>query len=229
MSNKYIAVFLNDTKNTLRDPTLLLLLLVPFLMIMVLRLGFPLLLNYVPQATDYSEEIVSFFALLSAIFPGMIMSFILLDEKDMQLFSVIKVTPATLSGFLFTRLMAMIAVGFVMSFLILQFDGIYSISILDSIQVALLASLNSPILILLVSYIAKNKIEGMTLLKAAMVTLFIPILIFFFDNNWEYILGVFPAFWVYAFFDFQNSWVAFIYGLIYLSFVNFIIFKKCKF
>ena len=133
--NKYLAVFRSDMKNTFRDPSLIMILCAPLLIILVLRLGFPLVLEYVPQATDYRKEVVSFFALMTSIMPGMIMSFILLDEKDMQLFPVIKVTPVSLSGFLATRLFVMVSLGFVMSLLVLMLNGIYDVSAIKSVQV----------------------------------------------------------------------------------------------
>ena len=223
--NKYLAVFRSDMKSTFRDPSLIMILCVPLLIILILRFGFPFLLQYVPGAVDYRAEIVSSLTLIGSVLPGIIMSFILLDEKDVQLIPVIKATPVSLSGFMATRLFFMIVTGFVMSLLVLLLNGIYVIPAIQAMQVSLLAGLNSPILILLVSHFAKNKVEGLALIKVATVTLFIPVVIFFFDQPWEYALGIFPAFWFYAFFSAQNSFVIFLSGLFFLSVVNWLTFR----
>ena len=224
--NKYLSILKGDLKNILRDPTLLLMLFIPFLIIFILRFGLPHFENQFPLINNYSKEIISFFALLSAVLPGFIVSFILLDEKDLQLFPVINVTPVSLSGFLVSRLAFMVILGFLSSLLLLLVNGLYTISFIKSCQLALLCSLNTPILILIISGKAKNKVEGLTLLKLATITLMLPIIIFFLDNNWEYAFVFLPASWVYLFLDnFQNQTLIFIIGTLYLVGMTYLGFK----
>jgi len=223
--NKYLAVLSYDMKNTFRDPSLIMILVAPFLIILVLMHGYPLLIQFVPQASEYKKEAVSLFALISSVFPGFIMSFILFDEKDVQLFPVIKATPVSLSGFLKSRLGFMVFVGFIMSLFVFMFNGIYAFPITTSILASLLAGLNSPILILFILNFAKNKVEGLMMLKIATIILFIPIIIFFLDSNWENLFAIFPAFWVYALIEAQNTIIIFSIGLMYILFLNYFIFK----
>jgi hypothetical protein len=224
--NKYFAVLKSDMKNALRDPMQIMILVAPLLIICLLRFGFPLLMDYVPQAYDYRIEAVSFFALMCAVFPAIIMTFILFDEKDIHLFPVIRATPVSLSGFLKARMLFIVVLGFITSLMVLLLNGIYTLSFIKSIQVSLLAGLNAPILTLLSLTIAKNKVEGLMIIKAATVTLIIPVLIFFIDKNWEYALGVFPAFWVYALLDASNSIMIFIAGIIFLTIINCLSFVR---
>ncbi len=223
--NKYIAVLKSDAKNTFRDPSLLMILFLPLLIIAVLQFGFPALLKYVPGAIDYGKEIVVFLSLVSAVMPAIVMSFILLDEKDIQLFPVMKVTSVSFSGFLLVRLFLLISIGFIVSMIILYFNGIIYVNPLQAIQFSILSGLNSPILALLIAHFAKNKIEGLTLMKISNVVLIIPIMIFFLHSKWEYALGVFPAFWPYKFFDTANSFFVFVAGIIFLLLVNYAVFK----
>lgn len=224
--NKYLSIISSDFKNLRRDPTLLLILFVPFLIVGLLRFGIPLLIEYVPSAADYYLEIVCFFALINAMFPGFIISFILLDEKDWNLFPAIKVTPVSLSGFLASRMVFMLIFSFLSSLMLLLFNNIYSISIVKAVQLSILCAMNIPIFILLITGTAKNKIEGLTIMKIANITLIIPIAIFFFESSWEYIFGIFPAFWIYAFMDYQgNQLMLFITGTIYLTGLNYLCFR----
>jgi len=175
---------------------------------------------------NYIKETISLLTLLAATLPGFIVSFILLDEKDLQLFPVIRITPVSISGFLVTRLAFMVILGFFSSLLILQFNGLYTISFIESCQLALLSSLNTPILILIISGKVNNKVEGLTLLKLVTITLMIPIIIFFLNNNWEYAFAFLPASWVYLFFDSpQNQTLIFIIGTLYLVGMIYLSFK----
>jgi hypothetical protein len=225
---KYLAIIIADLKNTRRDPTLLLMLWVPLLIWGVIRFGVPQITVWVPELENYYLALLAFFSLLIAVFPGFIVSFLLLDEKDNQLFPAINVTPVSLSGFLFTRIVFMVLLGFIFSVCLLFFNGILRVPWSLIVLMALLSALNVPILILLISSIAKNKIEGMTLLKVANVVLFIPAVLFFVSSGWIYLLGIFPAFWVYklACIPFDSSYliVAGI-GLLWILFLNYLSYR----
>ncbi|NOQ26544.1 MAG: hypothetical protein GQ564_14390 [Bacteroidales bacterium] len=224
--NKYLSITVSDFKNLRRDPTLLVLFFVPVLILGVIRFGIPYISEYIPTIDDFHKEIISFFALLNAVFPGFIISFMLLDEKDLQLFPVINVTPVSLSGFLAVRIVFMVFFGFLSSMLLIMHNGIYSISIFKAIQLAMLCALNTPILILLIISIAKNKVEGLSMLKLATVSLMIPMLVFFFNTFWVKLLAIFPAFWVYAFMDsVKNQQMIFILGMCFLGVLNYFCFR----
>jgi hypothetical protein len=223
---KYLSIIAYDLRNTRRDPTLLLIFWVPFLILAVVRFGIPILVSYLPVVSNYYLIIIAFFALLNAVFPGFILSFILLDEKDMNLFPVIQVTPVSLSGFLIARILFMIIFGFLGSLLLIIFNGIVWIPYTQAMALALLCALNVPILILLISTLAKNKIEGLTLLKAATITLVIPSTVLFIDTTFENLLAIFPAFWVYRFIDGASHQMLFFFaGLLILSFLNVLCFR----
>ena len=65
--NKYLSVIVYDLKNTRRDPTLLLLLWMPIFLLFAIRFGLPALESYLPDVSNYSLEIVGFFALLNSV------------------------------------------------------------------------------------------------------------------------------------------------------------------
>ncbi|MGE4288309.1 MAG: hypothetical protein AB7E36_06445 [Salinivirgaceae bacterium] len=194
---KYLAIILADLKNTRRDPTLLLMLWVPLLIWVVVRFGIAEIVIWVPELVNYYMAILAFFSLLIAVFPGFLVSFLLLDEKDKQLFSVVKVTPVSLSGFLLTRIVFMVVLGFVFSVALLVFNGLLKLPWHALAIMSLLNALQVPLFVLLISAVAKNKVEGMTLLKVANVVIFIPAALFFVNNSWINLLGIFPAYWVY--------------------------------
>lgn len=224
--NQYLSILASDIKNTRREPTLLMLFVVPFLMLSLIRFGLPNLVSLFPVIEDYQNIIVAFFVLLNSIFPGFILSFIFLDEKDLNLIPVFKVTPVSIQGVLLARIIFMLLFGAAGSLLILLFNGIIYYSVIQSFAIAILCALNVPFLVLLISTIAKNKVEGLTLLKVVNVTLFVPVAVFFIDSNWEHLLAVFPAYWVFQFIDAGISQtLVFLLGVLILAIINFIAYK----
>ncbi len=223
--NKYIIVFKNDIKNTFRDPTLILIFFVPLLIVGAIRGGLPYVFELFPGFVQFNKVIVSFFGLLSAVLPGLIMSFIFLEEKDLNIFPVLKITPVSISGFIISRMILMIMVGTILSFMVFELNGNFKISMIEAIQSALLSGLTTPIMILLISRYAKNKIEGLTFSKGALLIIAIPCAVFFLDTPFEKLLCVFPSFWLFALFDSHFSVAIFFIGIGVLSVLNFISYK----
>jgi len=223
--NSFLSIIVNDIKNTRRDPTLLLLFWVPVLILCVVRFGLPILTSYLPIASNYYEQFIVLFALLNAVFPGFILAFIILDEKDNQLISVIKVTPVSLSGFLIARIFFMVLFGALGSLVLLLFNGLYSFTYLKIAGICILSALNIPIFILLISTLAKNKVEGLPLLKVANIFLLIPVLILFIESPYENMLGIFPSFWVFKFIDTTASLPVLFLGITVLLSINYQIFR----
>ncbi len=224
--NKYLSILVIDSKNIKRDPTLSLLFFMPFAIIFIIRIGLPLLSSYFPAISDFYLEIISFFALLNCVFPGFILSFILLDEKDLNLFPVLNTTPVTISGFLAVRITFLAIYGFACSLAVLFFNGLLHFPFLKLLMTSLLCALNTPIIILIISTKAKNKIEGLTLLKVANIVLLIPLLIFFVNSPWEILMAIFPAFWVYHFIEpTESGTITFILGILYLTAINWCVYR----
>jgi len=228
---KYITIIKGDLQNIHRDPTLLLLLWVPLLVWAMCFFGLQVLSSFYPIIRGFYYPIIIFFALLVGIFPGITLSFILLDEKDAQLLPVIKVTPVSLSGFLILRLLFMASLSFSFCLLLLMFNGVIHISMFQAVVIAFLSALNMPILALITSTVAKNKVEGMTYLKVANVVVFLPTVAFFITSPWEYVLGIFPTFWVFQTADHWQTNAVCVrdagIGILVLAGFNFLVFRYC--
>lgn len=223
--HKFIYLIYSDLQNTRRDPTLLLMLFVPVLMIAFLRYALPAFTTFVPELVEYNTIIVTFFVVMNSLFPSFIIAFILLDEKDLSLFPVIRTTPLSLSGLLIARLGFIFLLGFASSWLIVCFNGLVQFKALTGIMLAFLSALHAPIITLLISTLAKNKVEGLTYLKAANLTLIFPLAIFFIDSEWKNMLAVFPAFWPYKMVEGKPTLFLFLVGVIYLCAINYYSFK----
>lgn len=223
--NKFCSVVRSDMKNIRRDPTLLLMLFVPFILLVFLRIVIPIAARYYPEISEFYPAILGLFALLNASFPAFIGSFILLDEKDLKLLPVIKVTPVSLSGFLLARLGYLSAIGFFTGLLIIRVNGFLQLPVTQSIELAFMCMLNAPILLLLMVTLSHNKVEGLTYMKAANMLILIPILILFIQNPLENLLAVLPSFWIFKLLDSPQPHGVFILGTLFLLLYNTLCFR----
>lgn len=224
--NKQLTIIISDLQNTRRDPTLLLMLCVLIIMIAFLQFAVPALEKFVPLIKEYHFIIISFFVVMNSLFPSFIIAFLLLDEKDLMLVPVYKTTPLSFSGLIFSRMIFIVIVGFFTSWLIVLFNGLIEFDLARGIQFSWLSALHAPIICLLISSLAKNKVEGLTFLKAANLTLFFPLAIFFIDSNWEYLLAIFPAFWSYWLADASDNFALItLIGTVVLLFYNFMAYR----
>jgi fluoroquinolone transport system permease protein len=204
-ARKLISLSVFDCKNILRDKTLTAMVIMPFLIIAFLRLGTAPLLQAFPEVQPYLPVIFGYFCVLAAFFPGFIISFIMLDEKDENLLTVMRVMPVSPGLFLGYRLLFISVSGFLFSLLTIWLVPVFNPSLTVAISLAVLSALITPVTTLLVVTFARNKIEGITLLKGLNFALTLPLLAFVTDSAWANILGLLPVYWTYYAFQMADS------------------------
>ena len=203
--NKYAAIFANDMKNTRRDPTLLLLLFVPLLFILLTKFGLPTLTEYWPEATMFYTVLIAFFCVLTAVMPGFIVAFMLLDERDQNVLLAIRIMPVKPAGYFGMKMLFMFLFGLIGCFLLLQLNGVVELDVLKSLLVALVCASCSPFFVFFTISFAKNKIEGATMMKVLNTLLMLPIIALFIDHPFTYLMGLIPFFWIYKSFEVIND------------------------
>lgn len=195
---KIMLLFYNDFKNILREPMLILLMIGPFLMGGVLKWLIPfmteLLLPYFNLA-DYYSLIAGCVLLFIPMLMGTLVGFLLLDEKDDNIFLMLIVTPLGRKGYLAYRTLFPSVISLISSIIILPFINIIDISFLTIILVSLLTSLSAPLTALFFASIAGNKVEGLALSKGLGIFLAIPIIAYFINYPWRLIAGFVPYYW----------------------------------
>lgn len=232
--NKIIALSINDFRNITRDNILkYFFLAVPLLFILLLTVALPLLIKQFPVISDYTDIIVSCFSIEFPMIIGFVVSFIMLDEKDERVFTVLRIMPVTLFQFLFYRLFFSVFFTFLFVFLMLLFNNIYSISIGYIILNSFLFSLLTPIVILIEVAFASNKVTGFTVFKGLNFILMIPVISFFIPSRWSLITGIFPTYWpihsIYSVLNNQpnitESIISVFYSILFIILLSFV-FKK---
>jgi fluoroquinolone transport system permease protein len=189
-----------DLKNIRRDSLLIWLPLVPLLIAFVIRLGIPRLSAYLSTTfgfdlTPYYPLFMSFFVLMAPTMAGMVIGFLLLDERDDHTLTALLVTPLPLAGYLFYRLSTPIALGIVTTFIGYPIASLTPISFTPLLLVALLASLTGVAMALFLAAFAENKVAGLALVKFLNGLAVIPIGAYFIEPPWQWLAGVMPMYW----------------------------------
>jgi hypothetical protein len=190
-----------DLRNMLRDKSLWILFLLPVLLSVLLRLLPPVYEVYVPEAAEYRSLILAFFCILCSTMAGFLMAFLMLDEKDQQLFQVFCIMPFNLSRLMIWRTLLMIALGFIYPFFLIRTCGLVEVRMLQSVFLALACSLSAPVNTLFIISLASNKIEGVTYFKLVNIIAMLPVIGLFITSPLRYIFGIIPYFWIYLAFE----------------------------
>lgn len=214
-AGKIIALSINDVKNIFRDRTLTIIFLMPVIIILLLRLVIPPLINKFPVLADYYTVIVALFCAATAVSPAFIVSFIMLDEKDENVLQVIRVMPLSPRVFVLYRILFIFLFGFIFSLLTIQFSALENFTLTAVVSVSVLFAMLAPTTALLIITFARNKIEGITLLKGINFIMMLPLLFFFVKSSWTVLLGVIPVYWTYQlFYAIVHSSSYGLYGLV---------------
>jgi hypothetical protein len=231
--NSILTYSRNDLRQIFRDPVLYVMFLVPFLFIAILRFALPALSELLPVLDTYRMVIVASICLVTSMFPAFIFSFIMLDEKDLDVLSAIRVLPVSSSGFIMYRLVFISLFSLVFNLLILILSHQTTWSLLKMVLVSIPVAMVSPASCLMITAFASNKIVGTTWMKGLNFLFMIPVLTYIFEGSWEYLLGILPYYWIFKLFDpgFQTlSFTAnLIIGLTYLCLLlifSTMLFKK---
>jgi fluoroquinolone transport system permease protein len=194
--------FKADIKFIARDPMLLMAFLAPFILILVLRLVFPLLSIFIFSKTSflinsyYTLVAITFVSIIPMLF-GMVYAFILLDENDLHILQVIAVTPAGKKNFLYMRMIIPAFMSFVMVLLSVIFTNpVPAEGWLRTIFVTFLLSAQSPFIFLFIGSLAGNKIEGLALSKLYGVFLIAVPLGLLLHHPWNYFAFFSPLYWI---------------------------------
>ncbi len=182
-----------------RDSLLRWMVFVPFFYAMVLRWLVPIIRDALADQFDlaaYYPLLVSY--ILVSVPPllfGMIAGFLLLDERDDDTLTAIRVTPMPLPGYLFYRVLIPLILSFITTVMVIPLAGLTLQSPTQLIIIALHAAIEAPIMGLALVCFAENKIQGFAILKIMGNILLIPLGAFFLHGPWQYVAGIFPNFW----------------------------------
>lgn len=227
----------NDLRNISRDSLLIYVLTLPWLIPVVFRLGLPPLASWLERDFRFALEpliplILSFsIALQIPLIFGVVFGFLLLDEKDEGVLAAVQVTPLSLNGYLWHRLVlsGLMASAYVM--LMLPATGLVSwVLLLRLFPLALLSGVLGMWSTLFIPVFAHNKVEGLALMKAMGLLMVGPLAAYFVEGPWQIMMGILPSYWLAKAYWLisagEQAWFYILAGAAYLALLIYLLFRR---
>ena len=189
-----------DVKSVARDSMLRWLLALPLLIAIGMRWGVPAVAARLDEQfgfvlQPYYALIASFMAMIAPMLVGVVIGFLLLDQRDDGTLAALRVTPVSLNGFLVYRIAAPLVVSVVLTMVIVPITGLVEIQLLALLVVAVAAAPVGPLFALFLASFANNKVQGFALMKAAGILNWPPVIAYFLPIGWQWAMGIVPTYW----------------------------------
>lgn len=192
-----------DTGSVLSDPLLRGLLVVPLLVALAVRGLLPLVLVRIGELAEVDlawllAPMAGYTVVgIAPLIVGAVVGFLLLDQRDDQTWLALRVTPLPLSVYLAYRLALPSLLGLLVTLAALAVAGGLGLGPGGAALAALAAAPLAPVTALALAAFARNKLEGMALMKALSVLLAAPLAGLFVPTGWwQLALAALPTFWV---------------------------------
>lgn len=199
-----ISIFIKlapvDLKNIRRDALLAWVLVIPLEIALLIRWGIPPLTAYFERQLAF--DLTPYYPLLMSSFPammpgmvGMVIGFLLLDERDDGIFDAMLVTPVPTWAYLGYRVSMPLALGFVMTLLTYPLAGLTPLTLRDLAAASLLGCFGAPFMALVLAGFADNKVTGFTIMKFVNAVQLAPMLAWFVPEPLQLVAGFWPSYW----------------------------------
>lgn len=192
----------NDLRSVRRDSLLIYMLAIPPLMVVLARLILPAATGYLSRnfgfdLVPYYPMLLSFFFVLQIpLLFGVLVGLMVLDEKDDDTLTALRVTPISISGYALYKGGAAVVLSFVYVLVALPLTGLLPASLLPAVAPsAVLSGLMAPIFALVIATFAANKVEGLALMKVLSIFMLGPLAAYFVGSSWQLLFGLLPTYW----------------------------------
>lgn len=236
-----LRLAINDFKNIIRDKFLVYAAIaMPLMVIVISRIILhwiaPTLKNTIPLAGNYAMIFMLFVTMIPLVY-GFIVAFLILDERDEHLLTVLRVMPISRNSYLIYRMLFLSLFSFIVMLIFPPLSGLLEntqFSYIQYIPIALLFTLLTPFSALMVSSFATNKVQAFAIFKISGTVFLIPLFIFLITDNLKYIFAPIPNFWAFITLkelittgtnDYLHLGIGFVYTIALIA-VLFYIFNK---
>jgi len=237
-----ITLAVNDFKNIIRDKFLVYAAIaLPFIVVFFSRILkhwiAPTLKNTLPLTANYPLIFMLCATMIPLVY-GFIAAFLILDEKDEHLLTVLRVMPISRNSYLIYRMLFLSIFSFIVLLIFPPLSGLLNntqFSIIEYIPIALLFTLLTPFSALMVTSFATNKVQAFAIFKISGTIFFIPLFIFLITDNLKYIFSPAPNFWAFVALkelittgtnDYLHIGIGFVYTITLIGILFYIFNKK---
>ncbi|MCK5130347.1 MAG: hypothetical protein KAQ68_10865 [Clostridiales bacterium] len=192
-----------DIKLIFREPIMAIIFVLPIFIILLFKFGIPQLNSILINNLDFdlSPYYIYFTTLtiiLSPYMMGILTGFLMVDEKDQDLYSFIQITPSGMKKYYVTRLFLPTALSLVYCAMACLFVMLNDVSLQAAIYCCVFAIFQVIMITMLLSALAMDKVSTLTYAKA-LGLLFLPIIFDLFDSEVLHYISYFsPFYWVFV-------------------------------
>jgi len=217
---KYLSLLKYEFKTIIKSSMSVFMLIYPLFMLFITGFILPQVLLKTTDATSNGATIsllIGFVLTISmgGFIMGAMLGFSLLENKDENTLINIAVSPVTVSGYTKFKVLYSTVLAFISNLIlvgglkliasdkyVINYMG-ETIRLLDRIDIfqmlvfSVVSSLIVPMIALVIGAIAKNKVEGLALMKSSGFIVMIPMLslLSIFQDWKQYLIGIVPNFW----------------------------------
>ena len=189
-----------DLRNVRRDEMLRWMVLIPLLLALLVRFGWPFMVTQIQtrfqfDLSPYVVMLMSYLVIGSPAVFGTVIGFLLLDERDEGSLIALQVTPLSLNQYVAYRLGLPILLTIVLLIISLPLAGVTTFSFWELLLLAAVAAPLAPLLAIFLAAFASNKVQGFALMKGAGIFFVVPFLAYFVGGAWEWAFGLLPTYW----------------------------------
>lgn len=196
-----VQVLKNDIKHLSREPIVLLISFAPLLITLVFKMLLVFLVPFLQQYWTFDLEpfypyILSFIWIISTSMLGIVVGFMMLDDRDGKIVRLISVTPLGRSGYMKNRLSFIFISTMIFTVIAYYLLAIVTIPFWALMIIAILLSLIGMTLCLVFFAVADDKVKGMTYAKALNIIMVFALADLLKDRWIHVISAVFPTYWI---------------------------------
>ena len=209
----------------------------PFFFAVFFRFALPWVRDLILARFDFDLEpyyivVMSYgFVIGIPVIFGLVLGFLLLDERDDGTLIALQVTPLTTNSYLAYRVSIPMIISVILTVITFPLAGLSDLPLWQVFVVSLLAAPMAPIFALVLAALAENKVQGFALMKGLGMVLVLPLFAFFIDSWWQIIFGLIPTYWPLKVFwmfslDEPGVWVYALVGLLYALLILAVLMRR---
>lgn len=189
-----------DSRVLWRDPLLGWVLLLPIALAMLLRLLLPGAQKALFAATGFDLDpyfplVMGGYLMTAPGIVGMVIGFLLLDERDARTLMAIRITPFSIRRYLAYRTALPLLLGTGSTVVGYPLADIRPLPLGTLLALAIVAGLSAPLLALVLAAAAPNKVAGFAVVKVLNGLNLFPVASYFLPVPVQYVAGVLPTYW----------------------------------
>jgi fluoroquinolone transport system permease protein len=193
----------NDTRLIGRDSFLTGLFAYLLIVALAMRFALPWLAEAAASSPDVAVDVTALYPLivgymilfLGAVVAGMMIGFVILDERDDGTLIALMVTPLPLTFYLAYRVLVPALLAFIVLIAEVLLVGIHLIPLGQTVVIAAAMSLVGSMTALFTATFAQNKAQGFALMKIAGSSGLLLVAAWFVAEPLQYLFGLFPPYW----------------------------------